>query len=74
MSPNKIIAKSKPLLIGNNTINNRVSQQVLNNNFNNNNHVQFIDSQIRYGFDMKVQQQPLNNGWKNIKNPRSPQI
>jgi hypothetical protein len=69
MSPNKMLTKNRPL-VANNPINNgRIPP--IQTNFQNNYHGSFIESQNRYGYDMKVPQQ--SNNWKNIKSPRSPQ-
>jgi hypothetical protein len=69
MSPNKMIAKSKPLL-GNNLPNNgRIPP--IQSHFHNHHQASFAESQNRYGYDAKPSQ-PANN-LKNIKSPRSPQ-
>ena len=73
MSPNKMVAKNKPLLSNNMTINSRVPP-IANNNFNVNHQAPFIESQTMYGYDIKPQQNNQNNGWKHVKSPRSPHI
>ena len=81
MSPNKIMAKNKPLLAG---INNREPLTV-----NNCNHptaqIQFVESQNRYASntqDTKAQNMHnfknnilnKNGAWMNVKSPNSPQL
>lgn len=73
MSPNKIIAKNKPLLgnLGNTNITANRMPQISSNNFNQIYQTPFIESQNRHVIETKAPQQ--NNAWKNIKSPRSQQ-